>query len=852
VLASNLLDSGFSCVLQMPTGSGKTWLAECAIEAALTRGARAVYLSPLKALAAELGARWRPRFAGSKVGIFTGDYGSGKRAYPVSFDDARLLVMTPERLDACTRAWRSHWSWIPEVDLVVVDEIHLLGDRRRGPHLEGALSRLRRLNPFARVLGLSATLGNLDELTDWLDGVSYRSDWRPVPLTWRVVRYKRPSEKPELLAAEVARNCGGGGKSLVFVQSRRRAEELSRYLVGQGLPAQHHHAGLDHPSRGEIERAFRDGPRGVLVATSTLEMGLNLPARQVVLYDLQEFDGEEFGPLWTNSVWQRAGRAGRPGLDEEGETVLLAPTWDRRAEGYLKGEFEPILSGLSDVRALAGDIVAEVASGLSRTAPQVRATFSRSLAARQHGLPDVDAVVAQMRRSGMLRESDDENEGARGPRRLKATRLGHVAARHLLSPATVLTFRKVLEAHPDLTFLDALVLASSCDDSGPVLPVDFEELDGLAQSLSAEPSRLLRLSRGEIVELLGADGKRLLSTLKMALAARDWTRLSDTEAVAERHDCYPFEVEMLKESLARLLTVMHAVLDKPNEGPTDQTTSPTEHATLRERLQVLRQMVSVGLDEWAATLTLVGGVGPKTAKKLVGAGVNDLRELAGTDPAELTRISGITRKRAIRLVKEAAGLLLQGSLSFRYRETAPPAAVTPPGCPPGVDVYRLRRALDLKVMGTDGGWYYVRGGLEPHVVRMEAGALVCDCADAENGNLCKHVLKVRMHCGERALVELAQAVVTGARDTALNLLDLWSGGHGAKTTRSVYETGKTVDRDEAGQDRLPGLRPRHHLREGIPTRRPHPPVPPEAGAGGHGQLPLRPPDGVSAADAAHG
>ena len=132
----------------------------------------------MKALAEELSNEWTQEFSDIEVGIFTGDYGSQRRKYPVSFEDAQLLVMTPERLDACIRKWRSHWKWIPEVDWLVVDEVHLLGDTNRGGRLEGTLSRIRRLNPFCRVLGLSATLGNRSELADWIGGVEFKHEWR--------------------------------------------------------------------------------------------------------------------------------------------------------------------------------------------------------------------------------------------------------------------------------------------------------------------------------------------------------------------------------------------------------------------------------------------------------------------------------------------------------------------------------------------------------------------------------------------------------------------------------------------------------------------------------------------------
>jgi helicase len=471
VLQRGLLSSGFSCVLQMPTGSGKTWLAEQALAEVVRGGRRAVYLTPLRALADELAGRWQERFAPAPVGIFTGDYGGTGRPFPVSFADARMLIMTPERLDVCTRSWRAHWHWLPEVDLVVVDEFHLLGDSNRGGRLEGTLSRMLRLNPFVRVLGLSATLGNRAELADWLGGTEYASTWRPVPLQWRIVRYRKATDKPQLLRQELTRNLQTGGKSLVFVQSRRRAEALANQLQEHGLQALHHHAGLDQRQRRAVEERFRGGAMDVVVTTATLEMGLNLPVRQVVLYDLQAFDGTDFQPLSTNSVWQRAGRAGRPGLDAAGEAVLLAPAWDGSAGRYPEGCFEAIRSQLSEPRVLAEQIVAEVASGLARTAAQLDRVFQTSLAARQASLPNLAGLLEGMLHAGMLRRGrDDATEDLDV---LRCTPLGFIACRHLLRPATVLSFRRLLAFSSELTFFDLLLAAGTSPDCEPVLPVDF-------------------------------------------------------------------------------------------------------------------------------------------------------------------------------------------------------------------------------------------------------------------------------------------------------------------------------------------------------------------------------------------
>ena len=90
VVDSGLLNSGFSVVLQMPTGSGKTWLAEQAMRRTLQQGGRAIYLTPLRALARELASRWKGRYGNVSVGVFTGDYGKPGRPYPVAFRDATM------------------------------------------------------------------------------------------------------------------------------------------------------------------------------------------------------------------------------------------------------------------------------------------------------------------------------------------------------------------------------------------------------------------------------------------------------------------------------------------------------------------------------------------------------------------------------------------------------------------------------------------------------------------------------------------------------------------------------------------------------------------------------------------
>jgi helicase len=777
VVARGLLNSGFNCVLQMPTGAGKTWLAEQAIEATLKTGARAIYLTPLRALANELIERWKQRFDGYEVGIFTGEYGQ-RQAYPVPFERAQVLIMTPERLDACTRHWRAHWGWIPQVSLLVVDELHLLGERGRGPRLEGALMRVRRLNPFLQLLCLSATLGNRAELAEWLGGVHFASSWKPIPITWSCARYKRATDKPRILTEEVQRCVVEGGQSLVFVQSRRRAETLSLTLRDAGIPAGHHHAGLDSEKRRRLEGEYRAGTLRALVSTGTLEMGLNLPARQVVLYDLQSYDGNDFVPLSVNTVWQRAGRAGRRGLDPQGEVVLIAPSWDRAADRYAAGQFEKINSGLVEGRALAEQVLAEVSSGLARTRAQLGRNLQQSLAAHQRRLPALGRTVNEMLESEMLVEALED--GARGAT-LKATRLGRIAVRQMLAPSTVVTLARALQTEEAerLTFFDILLLCAQTDDCEPRTPVDFEELENLGDWLSNERSSWLCGSNLAIQERFGLTGRRLLAIIKTAFVVRAWTRLGNADEVADSFGCYAFEVRRLGESVERILTAAVAVLTPPKEQHLDGGEAPPEvpsddGPSLRERVRALASMVAHGVDEQVVTLTLLEGIGGTLARRLRDAGIADIEDLALTDPGDLAKVRGVSVTRAARWVSEASEKIKTRS-AFSLRETGRMTEASSESWNSSVEPYRLRRALDLKVR-SHGEGFAVTGGLEPHRVARADANLACDCADFAKGRECKHVLAVRLRCKDAELLSLTQHLSSEADAAGLDLFHLWFDG----------------------------------------------------------------------------
>lgn len=171
-VAAGVLD-GENVLVSTPTASGKTLVAELAILEAVARGEKALYVVPLKALGAEKYRSFSDRL-GCRVALSVSDFDSSAE----QLASADVIVSTAEKLDSLLR---HRAPWLSRVGLVVVDEIHLLNDAHRGPTLEILLTMLRRLiDP--QVIGLSATIGNPQELASWLDARLVEDEWRPVRL----------------------------------------------------------------------------------------------------------------------------------------------------------------------------------------------------------------------------------------------------------------------------------------------------------------------------------------------------------------------------------------------------------------------------------------------------------------------------------------------------------------------------------------------------------------------------------------------------------------------------------------------------------------------------------------------
>lgn len=168
---------GKSLLICTPTASGKTLIAELGgIKSILEKKGKAIYIVPLKALATEKYKHFKKRYGEKvKVALSIGDFDSSD-PYLAEQD---FIITTSEKLDSLLR---HHTPWITQVATIIVDEIHLLNDPGRGPTLEVLLTLLKSLLKNVQIIGLSATVGNPEELAEWLGASLVEDNWRPVKL----------------------------------------------------------------------------------------------------------------------------------------------------------------------------------------------------------------------------------------------------------------------------------------------------------------------------------------------------------------------------------------------------------------------------------------------------------------------------------------------------------------------------------------------------------------------------------------------------------------------------------------------------------------------------------------------
>jgi helicase len=441
-----------------PTGAGKTVMGMvAALRAVVQQGRKAAWLVPQRSLTDELDrefASWRAQ--GLRVERLSGEYATDM----TRIRDAHMWVATTEKFEALCRTAALRES-LAEVGVLVVDEVHMLGDATRGPVLEALLTRISGGATMTRIVGLSATVSNAAQIADWLGAKLLGSSWRPSRLTWQLPAIPAHADfavteaaRTRLAGAITGLVTRDGGSVIVFCGSKRNVRRTALVIAAdrgvnvsgarQADPRRLeqvcrqariglHYQGWEH--RREAERAFRERETDVLIATTTVAAGVNLPARAVIVQDTQI--GLE--ALDVATVQQMFGRAGRVGAGEDHGWAFMIVDERERADWQARlvaghAVRSQILSNLPD------HVLGEAVQQPVITQQDAERWWVHTLAYHQGRR----STAALRKAVGFLHSAQMLTADATAERQLVPTELGSLTARLMVAPVEGDSLRQAL------------------------------------------------------------------------------------------------------------------------------------------------------------------------------------------------------------------------------------------------------------------------------------------------------------------------------------------------------------------------------------------------------------------------
>lgn len=310
-LAGAAILDGKNAVILAPTAGGKTEASMFPVIGGMLdappSGVGAIYVAPIKALLnnQEVRLGHYTEMVGLRRFVWHGDAGQSRKAAFVR-EPAELLMTTPESIEVMLMSPRVPVAKLfADLRYVVIDEIHAFAGTDRGAHLMSVIERVAELSKHdVQRIGLSATVGNPDRIAKWLSGTSKRENVvvdPPKPKAQRQIKiYLR--EDVDDFAREAARE-GRGKKSLFFCQSRALTEAIADKMRDDEIEVFVHHGSVSKEERYAAEERFARGTNACIVATSTLELGIDVGGLDLTF--------QANAPSTVSSFLQRMGRTGR-------------------------------------------------------------------------------------------------------------------------------------------------------------------------------------------------------------------------------------------------------------------------------------------------------------------------------------------------------------------------------------------------------------------------------------------------------------------------------------------------------------------------------------------------------------
>ena len=488
---------GYNILVATPTASGKTLISILAAIKALEKDKKVVYITPLRSLAHEKFIEFNNIDKSNifsrkiKIKISTGDFNTSNTA----LGNSDIIVLTNEKLDSIIRQGA---AWLSNVGLFISDEIHLIGDFDRGPVLEMVLTKIKKFYTSSQLLGLSATVTNSADISDWLDCKLVESSWRPTRLLEGVytdgsIYYNDNSKKnisqsgkdsSSITRDLILDSIKDDGQNLVFVETRKRsislAKTTSQYvsrilsqqekktaqkiskllldnnddtdltktlsnLISSGVGF--HHAGLSLSSREIVEKAFKNGIIKALFATPTLAAGVNLPARRVIITSISRYDFR-YGyavPISILEYKQLCGRAGRPLYDTFGDSIIISDSripYEEIYDHYIMGIPEPLNSNLENDVAIKIHLLGSISSFFGINIDDIYDLFSKTFHSYQNKSSSIlyskiDTSLDYFLEEGLVKYEN---------KKYFLTEFGKLVSTLYLNPETAVTFKKIIQS----------------------------------------------------------------------------------------------------------------------------------------------------------------------------------------------------------------------------------------------------------------------------------------------------------------------------------------------------------------------------------------------------------------------
>ncbi|XP_053395972.1 DNA polymerase theta-like [Mercenaria mercenaria] len=727
LLMGNVLGGG-NLVYSAPTSAGKTMVAELLVlKRVMETRKKAIIILPFVSVTREKMFYLQDLYqdAGIRVSGFMGHY-----APAGGFSSIDVAVCTIEKGNSLINRMLEE-NKLDQLGIIVIDELHLIGDRHRGYLLELLLTKISYMSQKAKqnthsqtslniqVVGMSATLPNLDLLAQWLNADLYRTDYRPVPLSECVkigtalydssmnlvrdidTKYAVKGDEDHVvpLCIETIRD---GHSILIFCPTKNWCEKLSETVArelynllrnpevavaGKGfvkasdllvLPLDqsalrdiieqlrrtavgldsvlgrtvqfgvaYHHAGLTFDERDIIEGAFRQGILKVLIATSTLSSGVNLPARRVLIRT-PVFHGQLIDFL---TYKQMIGRAGRKGVDTAGESILLCKPSERpKAEKLVKGalpavqstlvrsEGEPLSSSMK--RAILEVVVSGVAMSPAEVSCYASCTLlAASLTKEEDQTKDLIQQCVQF-----LQENEFVcTQKIKGPEgveseRFVPTQLGAAVLASSISPDEgLVVFSELQRAR------QCFVLENELHIIYQVTPI-YAQIDSIdwyqyfsiwetltigmrkvAELVGIQESFLAKAVRGRILTKTSAQLKLLAIHKRFytALVLHDLVQETPLNVVARKYNCNKGQLQSLQQSAATfagMVTVFCARLGWSN---------------LELILSQFQNRLTFGVQRELCDLVRISALNGQRARVMYNGGYQTVAALASAHPADV-------------------------------------------------------------------------------------------------------------------------------------------------------------------------------------------------------------------------